>query len=183
MKLLFKFKYHKTILIILAIALSYFIFTNDYISGYLYQIGGFSYFGAFIAGILFAFGFTAPLSAGFFLAYNPSNIFLGAIIGGFGAVISDLLIFIFMRSYLKDELISIEHQKEVYRIRKLISRNFGHKLKTYLVYAFAGILIASPLPDEVAFLILAGVPHIKVRFLAKLVFVLHTLGILLLLSI
>ena len=49
------------------------------------------------------------------------------------------------------------------------------------MYAFAGILIASPLPDEAGVTMLAGLTKISVKSLALISFILNTLGIIILL--
>ena len=103
MKKLFKFKYPKIMILIVTIVLSYFIFRNPLISSYLSHLGNLGYLGFFIGGILFAFGFTAPFSVGLFILLNPSNIWIAGIIGGLGALISDLLIFKFIKISFEDE--------------------------------------------------------------------------------
>jgi len=47
-------------LLVLAIILAYILFRNPFIQSYISHLGALSYLGIFIAGILFAFGFTAP---------------------------------------------------------------------------------------------------------------------------
>jgi len=92
MKRLFRFRYPKIALFAFAIVISYFIFSNPAVAGYVNELGNLSYLGVFIAGILFAFGFTAPIATGFFITLGVSNLWLLAIIGGLGAVLGDLVI-------------------------------------------------------------------------------------------
>jgi len=63
------------------------------------------------------------------------------------------------------------------------SRNVNEKIRIYLMYAFAGILIASPLPDEAGVTMLAGLTKISVKSLALISFILNTLGIIILLML
>ena len=51
------------------------------------------------------------------------------------------------------------------------------------MYAFVGILIASPLPDEIGVIMLAGLTKINFKILAIISFILNTLGILIILSL
>jgi uncharacterized membrane protein YdjX (TVP38/TMEM64 family) len=51
------------------------------------------------------------------------------------------------------------------------------------MYAFAGILIASPLPDEAGVIMLAGLTKIKTWALAIISIILNTIGILIMLSL
>lgn len=182
MKLL-KFKYPKLTGLIVAIILSYIIFTNQNVADFIFNLGDLSYLGTFIAGMLFAFGFTAPFSAGFFITLNPSNILISGIIGGLGALFSDLLIFQFIRISFKDEFDRLEKNKQIKKIENIINNSLGKKIKNYILYVFAGILIASPLPDEVGITMLAGLTKIKLKVLVILSFLLNTLGILILLII
>lgn len=183
MKKLFKFRYPKIIFLIVIIVLSYFIFRNPFVSNYLSHLGNLGYLSIFIGGILFAFGFTAPLSIGLFISLNPSNIWIAGIIGGFGALISDLLIFKFIKISFKDEFKRLSKTKTMKSIGLLIQRSLGVKIKVYLMYVFAGILIASPLPDEIGVIMLVGLTKINFKILAIISFILNTLGILIILSL
>lgn len=181
--LIFKFRYPKIMLLVIMIILSYFIFTNPLISNYLSKLGSLGYLGVFIGGVLFAFGFTAPFSVGLFISLNPSNIWIAGIIGGFGALISDLLIFKFIKVSFKDEFNRLGKTKILKNIQSIIQNNFGERIKVYLMYVFAGILIASPLPDEIGVVMLAGLTRINLKILAILSFILNTLGIIIILYI
>ena len=183
MKRLFKFKFPKILILCIVIILSYFIFRNPLVSDYLSGLGNLKYLGVFIGGILLAFGFTSPLAVGLFIIINPSNIWLAGIIGGFGALISDLLIFKFIRIIFQDEFNRLKRTQALKNIEKLITNSLGKRMKVYLMYVFAGILIASPLPDEIGVIMLAGLTKIKTVPLAILSFFLHTLGILIILLI
>ena len=54
-------------------------------------------------------------------------------------------------------------------------------LKKYFVPVLAGFIIASPLPDEIGVIMLAGLTKIKIGILVVLSLILNTLGILVLL--
>ncbi|MBS3083383.1 hypothetical protein J4423_01115 [Candidatus Pacearchaeota archaeon] len=183
MKKLFKFKYPKIMLLTATIVLSYLIFRNPSISSYFSHLGNLGYFGVFIGGILFAFGFTAPFSVGLFISLAPSNIWIAGIVGGFGALISDLLIFKFIKISFEDEFKRLRKTRTIKGMGYLIQRSVGERIKVYLMYVFAGILIASPLPDEIGVVMLAGLTKINFKVLAILSFILNTLGILIILSL
>lgn len=181
MKRLFKFKYPKLLLFIIAIILAYYIFTKPSIGNFISNLGTLGYLGVFIAGIFFGIGFTAPFATGFFIVLNPQNIWLAAIIGGLGSVAANLLIFRFIKITFGDEFKRLRNSKDMKIIGKLITENLGKKIKLYLLYIFAGITIALPLPDEIGILMLAGLTHIKGHVLGEVSFVLHAAGILFLL--
>jgi hypothetical protein len=181
--LLFKFKYLKTFALLLAMILAYFSFKNPAIAGFVSGLGVWGYFGVFIAGMLFSFGFSSPFAAGFFIVLNPENFLLAGIIGGLGALASDLLIFKFIRFSFMDEFERIKKIKLLNGIPNFIEKNFGAKALLYLTYALAGIAIASPLPDEIGVIMFAGLTKIRTGTLAIISFALNTIGILILLGI
>lgn len=183
MKKLFKFRYPKLFFLILMIVLAYLIFTNVDVQGFINELGDYSYLGSFIAGIFFAFGFSAPFAVGFFITLETtsiSQIAINAIIGGFGALIADLTIFKIIKFSFMDEFRRLEKTKPILSINKLFSSKPLYKIRIYLLYAFIGIVIASPLPDELGVSMLAGLTKIKIDILVIMSFVLNTLGILIL---
>lgn len=177
MRRLFRFKYPKLFLLIVLTIFAYFLFSNLDIQSFVVGLEDLSYIGVFIAGIFFSFGFSAPFAVGFFLTANPSNIFIAAIIGGFGSMIADLTIFKIIRFSFIDEFRKLEKTKAISEINSLFSHKPLSKIKIYILYVFAGIIITSPLPDEVGVSMLAGLTKIKTYILAVISILLNTLGI------
>ncbi|MBI2045507.1 hypothetical protein HYT23_05605 [Candidatus Pacearchaeota archaeon] len=173
------FHYPKSFLLIIAILTAYLLFKNSSISSWINSLESITYLGTFIAGMLLAF----PFSVGFFLALNQPNILQTAIIGGFGALMADLLIFNIIKVSFNDEFQRLKETEIIKDIDKIIKKDFGKRLEHYILYAFAGILIATPLPDEAGMSMLAGLTHIKQKVLALISFVLHTFGILMIILI
>lgn len=183
MKRLFKPKHPKIIAIIFFIVLSYIIFSSAFIKQAVYNLGNLSYVGVFIAGLLFSFGFSSPLSVGFFIVLNPENILLAAVVGGFASMLGDLFIFKLFQVSFKDEIKKIENEKIIKEFDGWLEKDFGTTLTHYLIYVAAGFMLASPLPDEFGMIMLAGLKRIKASILAIMCFILHTIGIYILLSI
>ena len=183
MKRLFRFKYPKITILILAVIAAYYIFRNPEVSYFFSNLGELSYLGIFIAGFFFSFGFTAPLAISLFLLANPENILLAAIVGGTGALLADLSIYKIIKFSFMDEFNELENTHPIKKLNKIISNSISHKIKVYLMYFLAGIIIASPLPDEVGVTMLAGLSHIKAVTLSLISFVLNTLGILIIIFI
>ncbi len=181
MKRLFSIKYPKIFLLTLTIILAYLLFSQTSITKYLQETTeNQGYFLIFIGGLLFSLGFTTPFSIGLFLSLSPNNLFLASIIGGAGALISDLFIFKIIKISFLNEFKELEKtilMKEIFKETHKIPR----KIKHYLLYIFAGIIIASPLPDEFGITMLAGLSTIKTIPLSILSFTFNTLGILILL--
>lgn len=145
------------------------------------QLGA-KYFGIATAGFLFSFGFTTPFAIGAFVTMNPQNIFLSAIIGGFFAMLADLTIFGIIRLSFMDEFRKLGRTKTMKTISSF-EPSFNKKVKHYLLYAFAGIVIASPLPDELGVSMLAGLGNVKPLPLALIGFTFNTIGIFIMLNL
>ena len=180
-KSLFKFRYPKLLILITCIILAYFLFQNDRVLYFVSKLESLSYLGIFIAGILVAIGFTAPFAIGFLVVIEHSNILLSSIIAGLGASIGDILIFKIIRFSFLNEFKEIEKTKTVSKIRKIFREDFSVRVRHYFLYIFAGIFLASPLPDEVGVTLLAGLTTIKQKTLWIISFLLHTAAIYLIL--
>ena len=179
---LFRFKYPKLVFLVLITILSYFIFKQPVIQGLILSLNKLNYLGFLIAGVLFAFGFSAPISIGFFIISQPSNLFLATILGGFGAVIGDIIIFKTIKSSFKDEFEELKKKKIIKKIEEIVKKNKHVLIRHYLLYIFVGIMIASPVSDEIGVSILAGLTTIKESTLALIGFILQSMVIFLILN-
>jgi uncharacterized membrane protein YdjX (TVP38/TMEM64 family) len=136
-----------------------------------------NYFGTLLGGFLYAYGFTsAPATAILLVLSQNQNIFLSAVIGGIGALISDVLIFLFIRASFADEIKMIKKEKIVKKIAKTEKRIFGRIYK-YILPVFSGFLIASPLPTEIGVSLMASIKKLSVKKFMIAAYILHTLGI------
>ena len=129
---------------------------------------------AFVSGIFFASTFTVTISTSIFLSlvqtHNPLVI---SLVGGLGALMGDTFIF----KFLKDDLIADFEYLETHFPQKIAKRIIHSKLIFWFAPFIAAFLIASPLPDEIGLLMLAGI-KLKYRHFSIISFVLNTLGIL-----
>lgn len=182
MKRLFRFRYPKIGILLVFTVLAYWLFSHEIGKQALNSLGLEGYIGSFIAGIMFSFGFTTPFAIGAFVIMSPNNIFLASVIGGLGAMLADLTIF---------KIIKISFMPELKRLMKnkafrLITKHkipLSTQIKNYLMYAFAGIVIASPLPDELGVTMLTAVSKINAASLAIISFICNTIGIFVILLI
>ena len=161
--------------------LAYILFSYEPTQNFVASLRSLSYLGIFLAGLLFSFGFSTPFAVGFFLTTRPENIFLASLIGGTGALMADLFIFKMIRFSFMDEFKKLEKTKPIKEVNYLISNSPLHKIKNYLLYFFAGIIIASPLPDELGVSMLAGLSSIKTHVLGIISFTMNVSGILIML--
>jgi len=183
MKRLFKYPYPKLTLLVILSILAYFTFSNDSINSFIGSLDNFGYVSSFVFGLLFSFGFTTPFSIGYFVTAQTHNIFVSAILGGFGALLADLFIFKIIRMSFMDEFNRLERTMPLREIINLAKKDLSLRMRHYILYIFAGIIIASPLPDELGVSMLAGLSHIRTIKLAIISFIFNTLGIFVLLLI
>ena len=170
-----KIKHHKLLLLILSIILAYFLFQESYFDPLREFILKTGYFGTFVAGIFFSYGFTsAPATAVFLLIAKEQNLWLAVIIGGLGSLVGNFFIFNFIKKYFKDDIKKVAKQKLVLYVEHKLS----HKIRKYVALASAGIILASPLPDEIGISMLAFTHMVSPKEFYIASFILHSLGIL-----
>ena len=177
MRRLFRFRYPKIAGLVIASILAYLIFKNSSVQEFIVNLNNINYAGTFIAGLLFSFGFSTPFAIGFFLSVSPENIFLTSIIGGFGALLSDLFIFKMIHVSFMDEFNRIKKIELIRETNAIFKKEINAKIRIYFFYVFAGIIIASPLPDEIGVSMLVGLTTINIRKLAIVSLITNTIGI------
>lgn len=182
-KKLVAFKYPKLFLLFLSIALAYYLFNQIGISNFVSNLGKDNYFSPLIGGILLALGFSAPFSVGFFFLLQPENLLFTALLGGLGAMVGDMIIFKTIKYSFTEEFKELEKKKIIKKIEKIVEKNKNVLIRHYLLYIFAGIIIATPLPDEIGISMLAGLTTINPLKLAAISFLIHTIAIFLILYV
>ncbi|MBM3232073.1 hypothetical protein FJZ21_01705 [Candidatus Pacearchaeota archaeon] len=181
MKRLFIFTYPKLTFYIIGIIAAYFIFQNPFISDFISSFDNLTYLSIFFGGLLFSAGFTTPIATGFFLSIDPAvNLIYASIIGGAGALIADLGIFSFIRFSFMKEFHKLEKTSLVKHIVNMF-KVFPDGIRTILVYFIACVIIASPLPDELAVTLLAGFTRVHGVIFALIGFLGNSIGIYLML--
>jgi len=176
----FEWKHHNIILLLLSIVIAYYFVKSPTFTMAIDSLGNLGYLGAFIAGLFFTYGLTtAPATAALLvLGDSLKNPLLLSIIAAPGAMLSDYLIFSFIKDRLMDELEltgkEIFGKKIRLRIRKssFISR---------FIPIIAGFIIASPLPDELGAAIF-GASHIHPKKFLLYSFLFNFIGIFLIAS-
>ncbi len=182
MKRLFIFTYPKLTLYTLAILIAYFIFQIPAVSLFFSDVGGLFYIAIFLGGLLYSAGFTTSIATGFFLSLNSVSPLKYAFIGGAGALIADLGIFSLVRISFMDEFRKLEKTSFVNHFIYFFHK-FPERARVFFVYIFAILIIASPLPDELAVAILAGFTKIHPFAFIFVSYFANSLGIFALLSL
>lgn len=172
-------KYPRLLLLGLTIVASYALFMLGWLDWLKALQNGGSAIAFIFAGILFSFGFTAAFGFAIFVELaHTMNPITGAILGGTGSLIADLTILAFVQEHLAEELRLL---RESWLLQVITGRRFHHRFPQWfrkmLLWTIAGVMIASPLPDDIAIMLVNGLSHIDRRLFAVLCFVLNTIGI------
>ena len=149
---------------------------ESYLTGalqeFLIGLGDYEYLGAFFAGFFYTNGATTPFAiAVFFVLSENLNPFALALVGGFGSIFSEYIIYTFARS-----------QAECVIRKTRIAPVLKNKIFVKLSPVIAGLIIASPLPDEFAAAFL-GIEKYDLKKFLVLTFVFNTIGILIIAGI
>jgi len=129
------------------------------------------YFGTFLAGFLYAYAFTAaPAAAILLILAKEQNLLFAGFIAGVGALLSDLVIFHFIRHGFSDEVEKLSKEKIVQHVQ----RKLPNSIRKYLFASLAGFLIASPLPTEIGVTLMASIKSISTRKFSIIAYSLHT---------
>lgn len=180
--LLQKIKYPKLFLLTSAIILAYVFFQLDFFETLASTLNHRGYVALFLGGLFFAFGFTAPFAVALFIELAPSiHPLIGALLGGAGAFFGDLLIFHFVRVSFQNEFELLKLSWFIQKIKALFDHHLSETVKKYILWSFAGILIASPLPDEFGVTLLSGFTNIDQKVFGVISFLLNSLGIMIIL--
>lgn len=166
-------RYKNTTLLVVSMALFFFLASTPWASELIYKMGDSGYVGAFVVGMFFVSVFTAA-PAGVVL-YNladklhPVEI---ALIAGAGGVVGDYIIFRRIKSGLFDELTPLFEKITTHKITKL----FYTPYFSWLAPILGLIFIASPGPDEVGIGLL-GMTKIRPWQFLLITFALNSVGI------
>lgn len=132
---------------------------------------------AFGGGLFLAYAFTAASGAAIITALGShGDGLLVWVVASLGAVLGDLIIFRFVRHELVAELDVIKHWR-VWLAAKRMGQRLPERVRRTIQLVVAGILIASPLPDEFGIVLLASSRTISTRLFVLVAYLLNAAGI------
>lgn len=141
----------------------------------LIQSGGNVYVASFIAGMFFtSVVTTAPAMVVLGGLALEGNIAVVALVGAMGAVVGDYLIFAFVRDRLSEDIAHLLSRAKLKRAKALFRRP---TFKWFLPFV-GGLIIASPLPDELG-LALLGAAKLPTRKFVLISYTFNAVGIVL----
>ena len=130
---------------------------------------------SFVAGLFFtSVVTTAPAVIVLGELALEGNVFLVALFGAAGAVIGDYILFAFVRDRVSEDIAHIMNKGQRGKFRALMRR----KTFKWLLPFLGGLIIASPLPDELG-LTLLGMTRMKTSRFVPLSYLFNFIGILL----
>jgi len=129
--------------------------------------------GAFLSGILFASTFTVATGGLLLIKLsNTLNPLLLIVFGALGAVSADLLIFLFVKDKVANEVTPIyEKFLAHHHLKKILHTRYF----SWTLPVLGAIIIASPLPDELG-VSLMGISAMTITKFAMVSLFSHTLG-------
>ncbi len=132
------------------------------------------YFGAFLAGLLYPYALTSAAGTGILLILaKEQNLLLAGVIAGIGALISDIILFLFVTHSFSDEVQKLSKETVV----RTVNRCIPDSIRVYLLATFTGLLIASPLPTEIGILLMTSIKNISFKKFIIIIYILHASAI------
>ena len=162
-------------IIFLSIVLAVILVKTDALTKILTSSEELEIIGSFIAGFFFTSVLTtAPAIVTLGEIAQVNSVVSTAFFGAIGAMLGDLVIFRFIKDRLSDHLAEIvRHEGGGKRLKAL----FRIKLFRWLTFLAGGLILASPLPDELGISLL-GLAHMKTSWFMPLSFAFNFIGIL-----
>ena len=162
------------LIIALSISFAVFIAQEDLITR-LVSVTGFVPIEAFVAGFFFTSLLTiTPAGVAFAEMAQVAGAVQLALWGAAGAVIGDLVLFLFVRDAISDDVMALLRGSWMRKVKALFKSPF----LSWAVPVAGALVIASPLPDEVG-LAMLGLSKTDLRFLIPISYAMNFLGILL----
>lgn len=163
-------------IIALSVLIAVLFAATDVLTKILVSIQELKFLGSFIAGMFFTSVFTvAPAAVALGKISQANSMLQVAIFGAAGAMVGDLIIFRFVRNRLSEHLAELMKHRGTW---KRILALFKLKSFRWLAFFIGGLIVASPLPDEVG-ISLMGFSKMRAWQFMPLSFVFNFIGILL----
>ncbi len=162
-----------------SVLIAWFLISSGALSHFLADTDTGRIFESFVVGIFFTSAFTLAPSAIFLgeLSHHISP-FTVALFGALGAMCGDLILFLYIRDRLADDIKAMFPKRAVRHFLNSFHLGFWK----WLAPVLGALIIASPLPDEFG-LSLLGLSRTRLAVLMPVAFVMNFLGILLVASV
>lgn len=170
------FLLHDLLIIIASVGVALLLARTGILTALLASTDELQFLGSFIAGLFFTSVFTTVPAMVTLGEIARSNALLPtALCGAAGAVVGDLIIFRFIRDRFAEHVMELLRHRH---IGKRVGALFRLKLFRRLSFFVGGLIIASPLPDELG-ISLFGFSKMKMSWFIPLSFFFNFIGIVL----
>ena len=170
------FLLHDVLIIAASVGVAVVLVQTGFLGELLESVQGFAVLGSFVGGLFFTSVFTtAPALVTLGEIARTHALVPTAFFGALGALVGDLIIFRFIRDRFSGHLLQlVGHRHPGRRLHALLKLRFFRWLSLFVV----GLIIASPLPDELG-IGLFGFSKIKTSQFVPLSFAFNFIGIVL----
>ena len=173
-------KYPKLTLFIISVILVYFFFSGLAYKPLHNALIFMGYFGTFLAGLLYPYALTSAAGTGILLILSKEqNTLMAGVIAGIGALISDIILFFFVKRGFSDEAQKLSQEPAV----RTINRWIHDSVRVYLLATIASLIIASPLPTEIGIMLMVSIKKMAFKKFVIIVYILHAIAIFVILLI
>lgn len=160
------------------------ILTDDNNFNFHSVIENLGYGAVFLAGLFIGFGFTfLPAAAILIVAAPELNFWAAGILTSIAAFIGNYAFFRLIRISFEDEINDLSQRKIFRYAIDWIDRHLSPWARSYVLPIFAGILVATPLPDELGMAIVAACHKISFPLFSIVSFIFAAFGIFIILGI
>ncbi len=141
------------------------------------------YVWTFLGWLFYSYWFTSTSATGILLIIAEENILVLSIVtASIWAFISDMVIFLFAKNHLLQEITMFKEEKYIIKFRNFLKNTLWHKY-IHIMPIVAGILIMTPLPTEIGITILASKHNMSTKTFMIMTYILHTIWIAIILMI
>lgn len=159
----------------ISIVIAIVLVKTDVLVGVLTSTRELEYFGSFLAGLFFTSVFTtAPAIVTLGEIAQMNGVWATALFGAMGAVVGDLVIFRFIKDRLSEHVAQLRGARSP---KVCVRMCFDLRMFRWITFLVGGLVIASPLPDELGVSML-GMSKMRMAVFIPVSFVFNFLGIL-----
>lgn len=131
----------------------------------------------FLWWLLYSYWFTSTSATAILLIIAKEKVlWISILVAWIWAFISDLVIYLFAKNSLLQEVTMFKEESYVIKFRNFLKNTFWRRYR-YIMPVVAYILIMSPLPTEIGITILATRKNVSMKLFMVITYILHTIGI------
>lgn len=183
-KFLIKIRYPKLFLLLASFVAGYMIYkdeTSFHVHAFVEKAG---YFGDFLAGIFFVYGFTAgPAAATLLISAKSHNLLLSAFFATLGSIMGSFVVFKALKISVENELNDLSQNRFFLWLKSNVKDRTPSFIRQYILPALAGFISALPLPDEFVVALVSWSKNMSFGIFSFFALVFNVFGILILLII